>query len=197
MIGVFGGTFDPPHFAHAVLADLACSQLNLEKVLWVVVGEPPHKPGREISPPELRADMVRKIAEMDVRFELSRVDLDRAGPHYTADTMEHLREQHPAEELAYIMGSDSLRDLPSWHEPRRIVMACDKIGVLLRPGTDHDLAELEFVLPGLTARVEFIEAPLIQISGSDIRRRVGAGEPFRYFVLPSTYKQIVERELYR
>lgn len=197
MIGVFGGTFDPPHLGHSILADLSCDQLGLERVLWVPVGDPPHKPDGGLRPPAHRAAMVLSATSGDERFELSRVDLDRPRPHYTADSMQILRQQLPGEQLAYLMGSDSLADLPNWHEPRRFVEACDVIGVLRRPGAQFDVDALEAILPGLIDRLRTVDAPLIQISGSDIRARARAGRSYRYFVLPQVFTYIHQAELYR
>lgn len=197
MIGVFGGTFDPPHLGHAILADLGCDQLKLEKVLWAVVGDPPHKPDDGISTAAHRSAMVLEATAIDARFELSRVDLDRPPPHYTADSMEDLREQIPGVKLAYLMGGDSLRDLLTWHEPQRFVQACDVIGVLHRPTAEYDLTKLEDDLPGLAVRLRFIDAPLIEISGRDIRARVRAGYAYRYFVLPQVSEYFEQAGLYQ
>lgn len=197
MIGIFGGTFDPPHLGHSILADLSCDQLGLERVLWAPVGDPPHKPDDGLSPAAHRAAMVMSATSGDERFELSRVDLDRPRPHYTADSVRILREMLPGEQLAYLMGGDSLVDLPNWHDPRRFVEGCDLIGVMRRPGAEFQLDGLEAFLPGLIDRVRFVDAPLIQISGSDIRSRARHGRAFRYFILPQVAAYITEVDLYR
>ncbi len=194
--GVFGGTFDPPHLGHLILADEARVSLDLERVLWVVTGAPPHKTDRTISPADLRWEMVAAAIGDTPAFEPSSVDLDRPGPHFAVDTLDALRRQG-YERLAYIMGSDSLHDLPSWHDPKAFVAACDVIGVMRRPGVQLDLDALEEQLPGLTARLRFFEAPFIGISGHDIRQRVHDGRAFWYLVLPSVGSVIEKNGLYR
>jgi nicotinate-nucleotide adenylyltransferase len=196
LVGVFGGTFDPPHLGHLVLADEARASLGLERVLWVVTGDPPHKADRDVSPAELRWEMVGAAIADTPAFERSSVDLDRTGPHFAVDTLEALRRQG-VERLAYIMGSDSLHDLPSWHEPRAFVEACDVIGVMRRQGIELELDELESRLPGLQSKVQFFQSPFIGISGHDIRQRVRDGRAFWYLVLPRVGAVIEEKGLYR
>lgn len=196
LTGVFGGTFDPPHLGHLILADEARASLGLERVLWVVTGAPPHKSDLAITPDHLRWDMVGAAISDTPAFERSSVDLDRPEPHFAVDTLWALRRQG-YDRLAYIMGSDSLRDLPTWHEPRSFVEACDIVGVMRRPGVDLDLEALEAELPGLKAKVQMFEAPFIGISGHDIRRRVHDGRGFWYLVLPRVGEVIEKSGLYR
>lgn len=196
LTGVFGGTFDPPHLGHLILADEARAALGLDKVLWVVAGVPPHKLDRPISPPDVRWELVGAAIQDTPEFERSSVDLDRPGPHYSLDTLRALRQQGYTR-LAFIMGSDSLIDLAAWHEPKAFVEACDVIGVMRRPGAETDLSALDQRLPGLKDRVKFFEAPFIGISGHDIRRRVAEGRAFHYLVLPSVAEVITRRGVYR
>lgn len=195
-IGIFGGTFDPPHTGHLILAAEAKDQLGLDRVLWVLTANPPHKRDRSISPLEDRLALVDAALEDNRAFELSRVDIDRPPPHYAIDTVRLLREEYPGDELIYLMGGDSLHDLPTWHDPQGFVAACDAIGVMRRPGFTFDLGALEAVLPGLNEKVCWIETPLIEISGSDIRRRVVEGRSFRYFVPDAVRECILDRRLY-
>lgn len=197
MIGVFGGTFDPPHVGHLILADEARYALGLEKVLWVPAGDPPHKPERPLSAPEVRAEMVQAAIAGDDRFALARVDLERPGPHYTVDGLKLLRQQGWQQPLAYLLGSDSLVDLPGWHSPEDLVSLCQQFGVLRRAGSVVDLESLEESLPGIGAKVHFFEAPLIAISGADIRARIADGRAYRYFVLPRVARVIESNRLYR
>jgi len=196
-LGIFGGTFDPPHLAHLILAAEAQAQLGLEKVLWVLTPNPPHKQGVQISSLEVRLEMMRSALDDDPFFALSRVDIDRPPPHYAVDTLHELAIQHPEAALIYLMGGDSLRDLPTWHRPQAFVASCDGIAVLLRPGPSPDLVRLEQDLPGLQSKVEFIRAPMMEISSSLIRQRVKAGRPVRYFLPPSVYKIVEAERLYR
>lgn len=197
LIGVLGGTFDPPHLGHLVLADEARATLGLERVLWVVTAQPPHKPDEPVSPASVRVEMVSAAIVGDPGFELSRADIDRPGPHYAVDTLRWLAERDREAKWAYLVGSDSLRDLPTWHTPEQFLEACTILGVMRRPEAEADLKALEDVLPGLSARVRFIDAPLIGISGRDIRRRVRGGEPHRYLVPPEVGEIIKRKSLYR
>lgn len=195
-IGVFGGTFDPPHFGHLRLARAAYEQLGLDKVLWVLTANPPHKRGQRLSPIEDRLAMVQAALKGQAAFELSRVDIDRPGPHWAADTVRLLAQQHPGAQLIYLMGSDSLNDLPTWGRPMDFLAHCS-LGVLRRPGDAVDLAALEAVLPGITAKVAFVDAPSVNIASHAIRRRVRSGEALTRLVPKAVEHVIRERGLYR
>lgn len=196
MIGVFGGTFDPPHVGHLVLADEAAWALSLSKVLWVVTGEPPHKPEQPITSVEHRIQMVALSIRADSRFELSRTEVDRPGPHFAAETLELLTATQPDEAWAYVMGEDSLTDLPNWHRPARLVDLCHSIAVLRRPMVESNLTQLERQVPGLAAKLRLLEVPLVDVSARDIRRRVREGLPFRYLVPGGVAEYIREHQLY-
>lgn len=196
MIGVFGGTFDPPHVGHLVLADEACGALSLSKVLWVVTGEPPHKPQQPITPVEHRIEMVARSIRDDSRFKLSRIEIDRPGPHFAAETLELLTANQPDETWAYVMGEDSLTDLPNWHRPARLLELCHSLAVLRRPLVESNLKQLERQVPGLAGKVHLLEVPLVDISARDIRRRVRDGLPFRYLVPTGVADYIREHQLY-
>lgn len=196
-IGVYGGTFDPPHLAHLILAAEALDQLNLQRVLWVLTPVPPHKKNRSISSMEQRLEMVRVAIQDNPVFEISRVDIDRSPPHFAVDTVRLLSDEYPQAELIYLMGGDSLHDLPTWERPQAFVAACDAIGVMRRPGALFDLAVLEGALPGLSAKVEFVASPLLEISGTQIRQRVREGRTYRYYLPSAVYKIIESRYLYR
>jgi nicotinate-nucleotide adenylyltransferase len=196
-IGLFGGTFDPPHLGHLILAGEAHAQLGLTRLLWVLNPTPPHKLNQELTPIEQRLAMLERAIETDPAFELSRLELDRPGPYYTLDTVEQARMTDPEADVVLVIGSDSLRDLPSWHRAADLVTACREIGVMRRPGRSADLPGLEAALPGIRARVRFVDAPLLEIASSDIRQRVANGEPFRYYVPPPVYEYILEHDLYK
>jgi len=196
-LGVFGGTFDPPHIGHLILGAEACADLKLDCLLWVLTPVPPHKLGQPITPLEQRLAMLELTIGGDADFRLSRVEMDRPGPHYMLDTMRLLRDQHPSSDLILLIGGDSLRDLPTWHRPADLVAACDEIGVIRRPGDSLDLPALERSIPGTQAKVRFVDAPLLEISSSDIRRRIREKLPFRYYLSPTVYEYILKRELYR
>ena len=195
-IGIFGGTFDPVHVGHLILATESASQLDLDKVLWMVTADPPHK-GEQVSPVEDRLAMVVAAIDEDPLFEISRLEIDRPGPHLAVDTLRLLQQQYPQDTLVYLMGGDSLEDLPSWYDPADFLAVCDEIGVLRRPGHQIDMPALEKRLPGLTAKVHFIDSALIDISSTQLRAAIAANKPFRYSLPPDVYRYIQEHGLYR
>lgn len=196
-IGVFGGTFDPPHLGHLILAADAVTQLNLDRLLWVLTPDPPHKLGLDIRPVEVRLQLVCAAIADNPQFELSRVDLDREGPHYTVDTLRLLKERYPSDDLIYLMGEDSLRDLPGWRDPEGFLANCTEIGVMRRPGTQVDLDALEKSLPGINARLRWIETLEIEISARGIRERIQHGQMYRYLVSPEVYRLMEAGGWYR
>lgn len=196
-IGVFGGTFDPPHLAHLILAAEACDQLSLDRLLWVLTPDPPHKQGLDITPLPQRLALLQAALADNPDFEISRVDIDRPPPHYAVDTLHLLRAAFPGAELVYLLGGDSLVDLPAWVRPQEFVRACDELGVMNRPGELPDLDALDAQLPGLAEKVRWVQAPLLEISGSIIRRRAAQGGTYRYYVLPAVYALIEEWGLYQ
>ncbi|GAB4504738.1 MAG: nicotinate-nucleotide adenylyltransferase [Anaerolineales bacterium] len=196
-LGVFGGTFDPPHLGHLILAQEACAQLRLARVLWVLTPIPPHKLGQAITPVAHRLVMLQLALQDEPRFELSRLELDRPGPHYTADTLRAMQDLYPSADLILLLGGDSLRDLPTWRFAPELVAACREIGVMRRPGDSVDVAAVDRQVPGVRARVRFVDAPLLEIASSEIRRRIRGGQPFRYYLPPAVYRYILEKNLYR
>lgn len=196
-LGIFGGTFDPPHIGHLILAAESAEQLGLDRVLWVITPDPPHKTGAPISPLDVRLRLLTAALDADPRFEISRVDIDRPGPQYAVDTIQILRKEYPGSELFYLLGGDSLHDLPRWHAPQRFIASLDGIGVMHRPGDRVDLGGVERFLPGLAVKTHFVEAPLLEIASRDIRERVRQGRHFRYFVPDAVYSLIQELRLYQ
>ncbi len=196
-LGIFGGTFDPPHVGHLILAMEAYDQLNLDKVLWVLTPNPPHKIGKLVTPANDRLRMINASIAQDAAFALSRVDIDRPGPHYMSETVNLLHQQFPEAELVFLMGGDSLHDLPTWHEPKEFIKECDRLGVMHRVGEKINLEVLESALPGISPKVEFIEAPILEISSKKIRQLVSKGKPYRYYLLPNVYEIIQTNGLYR
>ncbi|MGC8855434.1 MAG: nicotinate-nucleotide adenylyltransferase [Anaerolineae bacterium] len=196
-IGIFGGTFDPPHLGHLILASEACAQLHLSRLLWVLTPSPPHKRDQTITPLEHRHAMLELALADDPTFELSLVEMNRPGPHYTVDTLHLIAEANPGADLVLLIGGDSLRDLPGWHRPHDLLAACHEIGVMRRPGALTDLDALEASLPGIRSKIRFVEAPLLEIASREIRRRIAQGLPFRYYLPPAVYQYIVEHQLYK
>lgn len=187
-IGVFGGTFDPPHIGHLIVAQDAWSALELDRVLFVPAASPPHKTGSRITPAALRLEMLRAALAGDPRFEAEDLELRRAGPSYTVDTLRELRARYPAASLFFLLGSDQFRELHTWREPDEIARLA-RLVVLSRGGSEED------------GRVEFphqrLRVTRIDLSATEVRARVAAGEPIRYLV-PEGVAAVIEREgLYR
>lgn len=197
MIGIFGGTFDPPHLGHLILADEALGRCGLDSVRWVLTGEPPHKPEQPITSVEHRLEMVKLAIAADPHFELSRVEIDRPGPHYAAESMQLISDQEPDHRFAYLMGMDSLRDLVNWHRPEQLVDLSEAIVVLNRRDIEVELDHLDDRVHGLQSKLHFLEVPLIDIASSDIRRRVKTGAPYRYLLPAGVAEYIQSQELYR
>jgi nicotinate-nucleotide adenylyltransferase len=152
---------------------------------------------QKISPLQDRMTMVLLAIAGNQNFSLSRVDIDRQPPHYAIDTVKLLREKYPRDEYIYLMGADSLFDLPTWHDPVQFVEQCHGLGIMKRHGELVDTTQLEAEIPGLREKIHFLETPIIEISGSDIRRRVESGLQFRYFVPDKIYHYIINHRLYQ
>jgi nicotinate-nucleotide adenylyltransferase len=196
-VGLFGGTFDPPHVGHLILASEAQSQLDLTRVLWTVTPDPPHKQDQSITSLEHRLAMVKLAIQDEPSFELSDIELSRPGPHYTVDTIRLLAQENPNAEIVPIIGGDSLNDLPTWHKPKELLYAAHWVGVMRRPGEETNLEALEQELPGISAKVHYVEAPLLEIASREIRERAAQGKPFRYYLPDSVYEYIERHHLYK
>ena len=196
-IGIFGGTFDPPHVGHLILAEECRTQLSLDRLLWVVTDNPPHKNYANVSPVEQRVDLVAKAIAGNPDFILSRIDIDRPGPHFAIDTVNLLKVEYPGAEMFYLMGGDSLHDLPTWKRPQDFIRLCDGIGVMRRHEDKVDLESLEKVLPGISRKVSLVEAPILEISSKQIRQRIAEKMGYRYYLRDSVYEVIQELGFYQ
>lgn len=190
-IGIFGGTFDPIHIGHLILAEEAWFQLKLDCIYVVPAGDPPHKQGIDLSPVEDRLRMC-ELATSDIDYiKVSRLDADRPGPHYTSDMVRILRKQvGPEVELYFLMGMDSLRDLPTWHEAAWLVENCILVA-LSRHDVTLDWTQLEAALPGVRGQVIILDMPELEIASNVLRARVRKGEPIRHQV-----PKVVEEYIY-
>jgi nicotinate-nucleotide adenylyltransferase len=196
-IGVLGGSFDPIHIGHLILAQEACEQLGLACVYFVPAGEPPHKRDRKLTPVEQRVTMTQLAIAGNPAFRLSRVDADRPGPHYTVDMIRILKGQFsPESELYFLMGFDSLVELPTWHRPGDLIASC-RLVALTRPNIAVDWAALEARLPGIRERVTLIDMPELEIASHDLRDRVAQGRRIRYMVMEPVAAYIEQNGLYR
>jgi len=194
-IGLMGGTFDPVHFGHLLIAEVARMEFGLDRVVWLPAASPPHKQGKEISAAEHRYAMVLVATAGHPQFEVSRMELERAGASYTIDTLEAFREREPGAELFFITGADAILEILTWYRHAEVVQASRFIAVT-RPG--YDLERLKTVLPpAYLERIHPITAPEVDISSTEIRRRVREGEPVRY-LLPESVRVYLEKYgLYR
>jgi len=194
-IGILGGTFDPIHIGHLVVAEEARIKLGFSEVLFVPAGQPWLKLDRNITPAAHRVEMVRRAIADNPHFKLSTLEVERPGPSYTVDTLTILRKQLGREaRLFFILGRDTLAELPLWKEPEKVVQLC-RLVVPPRLGS-RDLKHLETALPGLMGKVIQLDMPVIGISSSGIRQRIAQGLPIRYLVPAEVEKYITEHRIY-
>lgn len=194
-LGILGGTFDPPHFGHLKMAEAALHQLQLDKVLFAPAGVQPLKQAEPASAPEHRARMVELAIASYPRFELSRIDLDRPGPHYTVDLLAIVQQKYPAAALWFILGEDSLSDLLRWRDPARLIELA-RLAVLHRSGGVPPWHELTAALPNLPDRIDWLDRPEIHISASDIRQRLQHGQPVDRLIPPEVIAYLTAYQLY-
>lgn len=194
-IGILGGTFDPIHIGHLVVAEEARTNLGLSEVLFVPAGQPWLKQDRDIAPAVHRVEMVRRAIADNPYFKLSSLEADRPGPSYTVDTLTLLQRQLGSEaSLFFILGRDTLAELPVWKEPRKVIQLC-RLVVPPRLGS-RDLRHLEQAIPGLLERVIQLDMPVIGISSSEIRQRIARGLSIRYLVPEKVAEYIAKQKLY-
>ncbi|HEX3317850.1 MAG TPA: nicotinate-nucleotide adenylyltransferase [Solirubrobacteraceae bacterium] len=195
-MGILGGTFNPPHLGHLVCAQEAHAQLGLDRVTWIPTNVPPHKQLQGDPGPGVRLELCERAVAGDDRFDVSAIELERGGPSYTVDTLRALSDQAPEDQLIFIAGGDMARSLPAWREPEQ-VLALATFAVAERAGAGRrDIADQ---LGALTAgaEVRFFAMPRIDVSSSDVRRRVAERRPVRYLVPDAVAAAIEERGLYR
>lgn len=193
--GLFGGTFDPVHIGHLIIAEVAFDALGLDSVEFLVAGDPPHKTDETVTPAALRIEMVRAAIADTPHFGINLVELERAGPSYTAETLRQLSAERD-EDWFFIVGGDSLRDFASWREPSEIVRLA-RLAVIDRPGSTYDLDALDRSAPGIGARIDFVDGPLIDISSTELRERVRIGRSIRFQTVESVRSLIDEKRMYR
>ncbi|MEX2471573.1 MAG: nicotinate-nucleotide adenylyltransferase [Gemmatimonadota bacterium] len=175
-LGVFGGTFDPPHRGHVRVATDVADRLDLDRMLWVPARVSPFKREETVTDAEIRLEMVRRAAELDPRFEVDARELDRPGPSYTIDTLESLRSEHPDAEIFLVLGADQFEDFPRWREPERIVRVV-RLAVMNRAGASpRSVApEVAAAVEGLEQAVVFVPVTDVDVSSTGVRARVAEG----------------------
>jgi nicotinate-nucleotide adenylyltransferase len=199
-LGIFGGTFDPVHYGHLLLAECCREQCRLDAVWFLPAAVPPHKQGRELAPAAARLEMLELAIAGHEAFSVSRYEADRGGVNYTAETLAHFQEEDPARELFFLLGADMLHDLPHWRQPGRICELALPVAVRRWGQPPLDFAGLRGVVPA--ERIEQmrghqVEMPEIGISGTEIRHRVAAGLSIRYRTHRAVEKYIETHGLYR
>jgi len=195
---MLGGTFDPVHLGHLILAEEARWALDLDRLLLMPAAQPWRKAERDVTPAHHRLAMLRLAVAEDPHFDVSTIEIERGGPTYTVETLTALRsELGESAELVFILGEDALLDMPHWRDPAGILRLA-RLGVAARPGNPPlDLPALERTLPGLRERMQIVPMPQIDISSTDIRRRVREGGTIRYVVPQPVREYIAEHGLYR
>jgi nicotinate-nucleotide adenylyltransferase len=194
-LGIFGGAFNPPHVGHLVCAQEALVALELDRVVFVPVGEAPHREIEADPGAEARLELVELAVADDERFTASRMELDREGPSYTSDTLARLREESPEDELFLILGGDQAAALGAWHEPEKVLERAT-VAVFERAIWGRNAIEIKIGrLPGARA-IRYLDMPLMQVSSSGIRRRVREGLPIRYLVPDAVADYVSLHNLY-
>jgi nicotinate-nucleotide adenylyltransferase len=198
-LGILGGTFDPVHYGHLLLAETAREQCRLDQVWFLPASIPPHKQGHELSAVEQRIEMLELAVAGDPAMIVSRLEADRGGVTYTVDTLAALAAEDARRELLFLMGADSLADLPNWREPERICQLAI-LAVVRRAGQEVDYTRLAELVP--PERIELfrqhqVEMPLVELSSHEIRERVARGQSIRYRTPRAVEKYIESLELYR
>jgi nicotinate-nucleotide adenylyltransferase len=200
-VGVLGGTFDPVHYGHLVVAEEVYSALDLAEMLFVPAGQPPHKPNRVVTEAQHRLAMLELAIIDNPHFSISRVDLDRPGPSYTVDTLRLLHEQWGEQTALYfVIGWDSLEELLTWYDPAGILEQLSYLVAVRRPGYhEHEgyRDSLEARLPGIKQRLLVVSAPQFDISSTDLRLRVAENRPIKYQVPDSVEMYIVKYKIYQ
>lgn len=195
-VGMYGGTFDPPHRAHLALAEAARRSLDLDRVVFVPAGDPWRKRDQQVTPALLRLELVRALVADLAWAEVSAHEVDHDGPSYTHETLDALIR--PGEQWWFILGADALADMPHWRDPQRI-LALSRIAVARRPDSPDELPppEVQAALPGIEERLDVVEMPPMDISATEIRRRIASDESTEDLVPPAVRQVIDDLGLYR
>jgi nicotinate-nucleotide adenylyltransferase len=199
-VGVFGGTFDPVHVGHLILAEHCREQATLDQVLFVPALLPPHKQQQTLTPFAQRVEMLALAISGNPAFRVEEIEKDRPGPSYTVDTLTQLTQTRPGDDWCFIVGSDSLHDLPLWYQPRRILELATLLVVVRAdypPFSAQAMREALRLGEGFPLRYQVIDAPLVTISSRDIRRRSAEGRSVRYMVPRAVEAYIQDKGLYR
>ncbi len=199
-LGIFGGTFDPVHLGHLLLAECCREQCRLDAVWFLPTAVPPHKQEGELTPAQNRIDMLQLAIAGHEAFSVSRYESDRGGVNYTVETLAHFREQDPAQELFFLLGADMFHDLPHWRQPERICELALPVAVRRagEPALDFSLLNRIASAERIEEmRIGAVEMPAIGLSGTDIRQRLATGKGIRYRTPRAVEKYIEAKGLYK
>ena len=197
-LGLFGGTFDPVHCGHLILAEQCREQCALDEVKFLPSGSPPHKQGQEMTPGPVRSEMLELATAGHSQFVVDRMELEREGPTYTVETLQQLHSEKPGRELFFLIGADSLNDLSTWREPERIAELATIVAVNRGDRPLPDWVSLRSALgEAVTSRIQLVTMPGIDLTATDIRRRVREGKSIRFLVPRAVEIYIAEQGLYR
>jgi nicotinate-nucleotide adenylyltransferase len=200
-VGLLGGTFDPIHIAHLIIAEEVRTTLNLDEMVFIPAGQPPHKLERQRAEPHHRLAMVELAIKSNPHFTISRIEIDRPGPSYTADTLRLVNEQRGTNtDLYFVIGGDSLADLHTWYNPAGILAQLTGLVAVQRPGYTENIEynrQLEARLPGIMQRLISVVVPQMEISSTDLRRRVAEDRPIKYQVPDAVEQYIRHHGLYQ
>ncbi len=197
-LGIYGGSFDPVHLGHLLLAETCREACELDRVLYLPCGQSPHKPRGAIATGPQRAEMLAFAVAGDPRFGVCRIELERSGPSYTVETLRQLRIEQPDCELFFLMGADSLADLPLWREPQAILELATIVAVNRGHRPPPDWTTLESRLgPNVRDRVRFVTMPGIDLSATEIRERTRLGQSVRFRVPRAVEEYIRHNGLYQ
>jgi nicotinate-nucleotide adenylyltransferase len=195
-VGILGGTFNPPHIGHLVCAQEARSQLRLDRVVLMPVHTPPHKAALDDPGPEARLALCQAAIAGDEELEISALEIERGGSSYTVDTLRALHGSREGDDLTFIVGGDMASSLPSWREPEALLELARVAVAEREEHRRHEIAERLGALRGADERVVFFTMPRLDISSSDIRRRIAEGRPIRWLVPAEVCDEIERRGLY-
>lgn len=197
-IGILGGSFDPPQMGHLILAEYSRESLNIDHILFVPVADHPIKKGEVRLPVQHRLAMLELAIADNPCFSISRDDIDRDGPHYSADTVKIIRDQYPRSELYFVMGGDNLRSLPTWERARELYQNC-RLAVMKRADEDIAADMHDDILPGLSKQVDIVDVPMLSVwlSSTTVVRRLREGLSVRYLVPDKVLDYIAAHKLYR
>ena len=192
-VGIFGGTFDPIHMGHLIVAETIMDEFHLDKVVFIPAAVPPHKLDRQISPAKHRYMMTMLATCSNPRFQVSDMEMHRQGPSYSRDTLAQLLKEHGRDtEFYFIVGADSVENLHTWNRIDELLTMCHFIGAS-RPGCMPDMEKIAQRFGSLAEKIHCLETPELEISSTEIRHRVGQKRTIRYIV-PETVEQYIYKE---